>query len=87
MKVEQSFVQKEVIDDDVAIYLRILWQSADWIPCSSLSRISFHHITLLLAIGGFRPGVMETLKFRHVQLDLTKMFEIEIDTLYFILSG
>lgn len=69
---EQSFVKKEATSDDIALLLQILWRSADRIPYDPLTRISFHYMLLVGAIGGFRPGVLMNLKYRNVYVDLVR---------------
>ncbi|KAI0190543.1 hypothetical protein F4808DRAFT_465646 [Astrocystis sublimbata] len=42
---------------DVGVTLHTLWSRADDIPYNPDTRVSFHAIILLAAIGGFRPAV------------------------------
>ncbi|KAH8751077.1 hypothetical protein F5883DRAFT_386752, partial [Diaporthe sp. PMI_573] len=65
---EQTFVKKEATAEDVALVLRTLWTRAEDIPCDPVTRVSFHNTLLLGAICGFRPGVLENLKYRQVTL-------------------
>lgn len=69
---KQSFVKKEATSDDIALILQVLWRSADRISYDPLTRISFHYMLLVGAIGGFRPGVMVDLKYRDVCVDLIR---------------
>ncbi|KAI3400990.1 hypothetical protein diail_1198 [Diaporthe ilicicola] len=62
---EQTFVKKEATAEDIALVLRTLWTRAEDIPCDPVTRVSFHNTLLLGAIGGFRPGVLENLKYRQ----------------------
>ncbi|KAH8757749.1 hypothetical protein F5883DRAFT_428208, partial [Diaporthe sp. PMI_573] len=65
---EQTFVKKEATAEDVSLVLRTLWTRAEDIPCDPVTRVSFHNTLLLGAICGFRPGVLENLKYRQVTI-------------------
>lgn len=67
---EQSFVKREATPEDVVLLLQTLWNRAEHIPCNPLTRISFHNMILLAAIGGFRPGVLLNLKYSQIGLKL-----------------
>lgn len=69
---EQTFVKKEATAEDVALVLRTLWTRAEDIPCDPVTRVSFHNTLLLGAICGFRPGVLENLKYRQVTLEVVR---------------
>lgn len=71
LDLEQSFVRKEATKDDIALLLQVLWRCADRISYDPLTRVSFHYMVLVGAIGGFRPGVLVDLKYRDVRLELT----------------
>ncbi|KAK7735967.1 hypothetical protein SLS63_003485 [Diaporthe eres] len=64
----QMFVKKEATAEDIALILQTLWQRAEDIPCTPITRISFHAMLLLAAIGGFRPGVVENVKYKQVSI-------------------
>ncbi|KAL2289652.1 hypothetical protein FJTKL_01892 [Diaporthe vaccinii] len=65
---EQTFVEKEATAEDIALVLRTLWTRAEDIPCDPVTQVSFHNTVLLGGICGFRPGVLENLKYRQVAL-------------------
>lgn len=67
---EQSFVKKEATPEDIAVVLKTLWLRAEDIPCSPVVRLAFHGVVLLSGLGGFRPGVLMSLKYSQVALDL-----------------
>ncbi|KAI0976370.1 hypothetical protein F4678DRAFT_416827 [Xylaria arbuscula] len=67
---KQSFEKKEMTPDDVMVLLSTLWAQARHIPCTPQIRIAFHTAVLIAAIGGFRPGVLMALKYKHVQFEL-----------------
>ena len=69
---DQMFGKKEATAEDVALILQTLWQRADDIPCAPLSRLSFHAMLLLAASGGFRPGVVENVKYRQVSIQMVR---------------
>lgn len=64
----QMFVKKEATAEDIALILQTLWQRAEDIPCTPITRVSFHAMLLLAAIGGFRPGVVENVKYKQVSI-------------------
>lgn len=45
---------------------------AEDIPCDPVTRVSFQNTLLLGAICGFRPGVLENLKYRQVTLEILR---------------
>lgn len=72
LSLEQSFTKQEAIKDNIALLLRVLWQSDEQIPYKPLTRISFHFMVLFGAIGGFRPGILVNWKYRDVRVELVR---------------
>lgn len=70
LKRTQGFVKKEAMREDIALLLITLWRRAEDILYDPLTRISFHGMLLLTVIDGFRPGVLENIKYRQVCLDI-----------------
>lgn len=68
----QMFVKKEATAEDVALILQTLWQRAEDIPCQPVTRLSFHLMLVLAAVGGFRPGVVENIKYRQVSAQVVR---------------
>lgn len=66
------FEKKEATAEDIALILQTLWRRAEDIPCTPLTRLSFHAMLLLAAIGGFRPGVVENIKYRQVSIQIVR---------------
>jgi hypothetical protein len=66
------FVKKEATADDIALILQTLWRRAEDIPCKPITRLSFHAMLLLAATGGFRPGVVENVKYRQVSVQVVR---------------
>lgn len=66
------FVKKEATAEDIALILQTLWQRAEDIPCKPITRLSFHAMLLLAATGGFRPGVVENVKYRQVSVQVIR---------------
>jgi hypothetical protein len=57
---------------DVDVVLKTLWLRADVIRCEPETRVSFHSIVLLAAIGGFRPGTLRSLKYSQFQVAVVR---------------
>ncbi|KUI64507.1 Mitosis inhibitor protein kinase mik1 [Cytospora mali] len=69
---DRLFEKKEATAEDIALILQTLWRRAEDIPCTPLTRLSFHAMLLLAAIGGFRPGVVENIKYRQVSIQMVR---------------
>jgi hypothetical protein len=54
-----SYTKVEATAADIVVILTALYQRADDIPATPLTRVSFHHAVLQLGTGGFRPGCLE----------------------------
>jgi hypothetical protein len=74
---KQLFVKKEATTQDIALVLQTLWHRAQDISCTPLTRVSFHAKILMLALGGFRPGVVERIKYRQVSVELVRGPEMQ----------
>ncbi|KAI3326529.1 hypothetical protein HD806DRAFT_410130 [Xylariaceae sp. AK1471] len=57
---------------DVGVALQTLWSRANDIPCNPETRVSFHAIIVLAAIGGFRPGTLLNLTFSQFQVAVVR---------------
>lgn len=68
----QMFVKKEATAEDVALILHTLWQRAAEIPLTPIIRLSFHAMVLLATVGGFRPEVVEMLKYRQTSVQVVR---------------
>ncbi|KAI1093468.1 hypothetical protein F5B19DRAFT_482691 [Rostrohypoxylon terebratum] len=51
-----TYEKTEMASTDVDVALDTLWSCSNDIPCRPITRVSFHAMVLLAAIGGFRPG-------------------------------
>lgn len=67
MLTHQSFVKRELQDEDIVQMLSVLWLRGEHIPCTSRTRLAFHSALLLAAIGGFRPGSVMNVPYKDVQ--------------------
>ncbi|KAF2731199.1 hypothetical protein EJ04DRAFT_16250 [Polyplosphaeria fusca] len=72
LAVTLTFEKIEATDEDTVVLLNTLWQRADDIPCRPSTRLSFHGTLLLAAIGGFRRGTIERLRYRDVCLAVVR---------------
>jgi hypothetical protein len=54
-----SYAKVEATAADIIVILTALYQRADDIPATPLTRVSVHHAVLQLGTGGFRPGCLE----------------------------
>lgn len=59
LELGSSYEKVEATPDDMIVILTALYQRADDIPTTPLTRVSFHHAVLQMGIGGFRPGCLE----------------------------
>ncbi len=50
-----------------------LWVKAAYIPCTPRTRLCFHVITLLSALGGFRPKSLLKMKFSQFKLGFVSL--------------
>ncbi|OAG09319.1 uncharacterized protein CC84DRAFT_1171913 [Paraphaeosphaeria sporulosa] len=57
-----TFEKIEATAEDVIVLLKTLWQRANDIPYQPSTRVSFHGILLLAAIGGFRRATITSIK-------------------------
>ncbi|KAI0804888.1 hypothetical protein GGR55DRAFT_304735 [Xylaria sp. FL0064] len=57
---------------DVGVKLQTLWSRANDIPCNPETRVSFHAIILLAAIGGFRPGTLLHLTYSQFHVAVVR---------------
>jgi hypothetical protein len=60
---------------DVLVLLNTLYDRAFDIVCDPDTRLAFHAITLMMAIGGFRPGAMMgkgKLPFKRISVALMR---------------
>ncbi|TGJ78353.1 hypothetical protein E0Z10_g10409 [Xylaria hypoxylon] len=57
---------------DVGVTLQTLWSRANDIPCNPETRVSFHAIILLAAIGGFRPGTLLNLTYSQFHVTVVR---------------
>ncbi|KAK4096774.1 hypothetical protein N658DRAFT_385760, partial [Parathielavia hyrcaniae] len=65
-----SYEKVEATAADFVVILTALYQRADDIPATPLTRVLVHHAVLQLGTGGFRPGCLEN--------TLCKQFTISI---------
>ncbi|KAH8743631.1 hypothetical protein F5883DRAFT_40375 [Diaporthe sp. PMI_573] len=57
--------------EDIERLLRTLWERADDIPMSPRNRVAVHIYIIILYVSGCRPGMLETIRWRHFKLFLT----------------
>jgi hypothetical protein len=63
---------------DVLVLLNTLYDRAFDIVCDPETRLTFHVITLMMALGGFGPGAMMgkgKLPFKHISVALMRHLE------------
>ncbi|KAI6082452.1 hypothetical protein F4821DRAFT_247161 [Hypoxylon rubiginosum] len=63
-----TYQKTEMTSTDVGVALDTLWLRANDIPCKPITRVSFHAMVLLAAIGGFRPGTLVNLTYSQFQV-------------------
>jgi hypothetical protein len=62
LEINTLYVKVEATAADIIVILLALYQRAEDIPATPLTRVSFHAAVLLGSTGGFRPGtLMDTL--------------------------
>ncbi|KAL2015305.1 hypothetical protein VTK56DRAFT_5883 [Thermocarpiscus australiensis] len=59
LEIGSSYEKVEATAADIIVILTALYQRADDIPATPLTRVSVHHAVLQLGTGGFRPGCLE----------------------------
>lgn len=64
MELEPTYEKVEATAEDIIAILRTLWDRAEDIPASPLTRVCFHAVVLLSALGGFRPGAVLNLLYK-----------------------
>jgi hypothetical protein len=62
----------EVTEEDIVVILNTIWTRADAIPCEPDTRVSFHAVLLLAAIGGFRPTALMRIPYRQMHLAVVR---------------
>lgn len=68
MLTQQSFIKRELQEEDVVLILSVLWLRGEHIRCTPTTRLAFHSAVLLAAIGGFRPASLMDLPYSNVKL-------------------
>ncbi|KAI1382618.1 uncharacterized protein F4822DRAFT_435293 [Hypoxylon trugodes] len=63
-----TYEKTEMTSTDVDVALHTLWSRSNDIPCKPMTRVSFHAMVLLAAIGGFRPGTLMNLTSSQFQV-------------------
>ncbi|KAI6544139.1 hypothetical protein MCOR05_002642 [Pyricularia oryzae] len=72
LTLQQTFTKRLATDRDILLALTTLWTRANDIPCSRRTRVAFHSVILMAAIGGFRPGALLGLTYSQVRLALVR---------------
>jgi hypothetical protein len=67
-----TFEKVEATADDVIVILRTLWERAADLAIDAETRISFHANVLLSAMGGFRPGCLDKVRYRDLVLSILR---------------
>lgn len=63
-----TYKKTEMTSTDVDVALDTLWSRSNDISCKPITRVSFHDMVLLAAIGGFRPGTLTGLTYSQFQV-------------------
>lgn len=69
---DPSYVKVAMTSTDVNVFLKTLWTRADIIRYKPDTRVSFHSMILLAAIGGFRPGTLLRLTFSQFKVAVVR---------------
>ncbi|KAK8035693.1 hypothetical protein PG991_001766 [Apiospora marii] len=69
---DTSYLKVAMTSVDVDVVLKSLWSRADIIRCKPETRVSFHSVILLAAIGGFRRGTLLDLKFNQFDVAVVR---------------
>jgi hypothetical protein len=72
LSLTQLFTKREVMTEDVIRILDTLWTRASHIPCEPSARLAFTTALLFGAIGGWRPGSVLQLKYKHIEFGLQR---------------
>lgn len=54
------------------LVINMIWKRPRDIPCDQRLRVAFHSTVLIGALGGFRPGVIECLKYEDVEVAMIR---------------
>ena len=69
----QQFIKREATSDDVLLVLSMVWKRSPNINIAPRTRVAFHGVLLLAAIGGFRMSVVAEVAYRQVELALVRV--------------
>lgn len=72
LKTELAFKKIEMTDEDCVVIANTLWERAPDIVCDPDTRLAFHAAFVMSALGGFRPGCLMRLLYRHVGIALVR---------------
>lgn len=72
LSLKQSFVKRELVDEDIVLILYILWSRAAHIHCTPTVRLAFHTAVIISGIGGFRSASVLGMKYRQVEFEWTR---------------
>ncbi|KAK4244553.1 hypothetical protein C7999DRAFT_17204, partial [Corynascus novoguineensis] len=57
---------------DIIVILTALYQRADDMPATPLTRVLVHHAVLQLGTGGFRPGCLEDTLYKQFTISIVR---------------
>ncbi|KAH8891472.1 hypothetical protein GQ53DRAFT_147693 [Thozetella sp. PMI_491] len=72
LEVNSLYVKVEATAADIIAVLSALYERAEDIPASPLTRISFHSVVLQGSTGGFRPGTLMSPLFRQYTVSIVR---------------
>jgi hypothetical protein len=72
LEINTLYVKVEATAADIIVLLLALYQRAEDIPASPLTRMSFHAAVLLGGTGGFRPGSLMNTLCRQYTLSVVR---------------
>ncbi|KAK4210257.1 hypothetical protein QBC37DRAFT_322526 [Rhypophila decipiens] len=72
LEINSLYVKVEATAADIIVILLALYQRAEDIPATPLTRISFHTVVLLGSTGGFRPGSLMNTLCRQYTLSIVR---------------
>ncbi|KAK4111496.1 hypothetical protein N656DRAFT_846248 [Canariomyces notabilis] len=72
LEMGSSYEKVEAIAADIIVILTALYQRADDIPATPLTRVSVHHAILQLGTGGFCPGCLEDTLYKQFTISIVR---------------
>ncbi|KAG8162722.1 hypothetical protein KVR01_007200 [Diaporthe batatas] len=70
LTLHQTFEKKEATPDDIMMVINTIWNNPRDIDRDERLRVAFHSTILIGALGGFRPGAIECLKYKDIDVEM-----------------